>query len=68
MSAIKRKALNHFKIVFDQFLFLVSFFLLLLIKLINLFKVIRFNHIDRGRIGGYYPMEFYRIENKKKKT
>lgn len=67
MSAIKRKALNHFKIVFDQFLFLVSFFLLLLIKLINLFKVIRFNHIDRGRIGGYYPMEFYRIENKKKK-
>ena len=68
MHIIKRKVLNLLKIIFDQFLFLISFFLILLIKLINAFKVIRFNVIDRGRIGGFYPIEFYRIENKDKKN
>ena len=68
MHTIKRKVFNFFKIIFDQFLFLISFFLILLIKLINPFKVIRFNVIDRGRIGGFYPIEFYRIENKDKKN
>ena len=68
MFIIKRKVLNLIKIIFDQFLFLISFFLILLIKLINPLKVIRFNIIDRGRIGGFYPIEFYRIENKNKKN
>ena len=68
MRTIKRKVLNLLKIIFDQFLFVVSFFLILVIKLINYFKILRFNFIDRGRIGGFYPIEFYRIENKNNKN
>ena len=60
---IKKKIKNLYLILFDKFFWPVSFFLLLFIKLLNFVVTIRFNYIDRGRIGGYYPIEFYRVQN-----
>tara|TARA_B100001059_G_scaffold234246_1_gene276304 strand:- start:4609 stop:5811 length:1203 start_codon:yes stop_codon:yes gene_type:complete len=60
---IKKKIKNLYLIIFDKFFWPVSFTLLLLLKFLNIFIIIRFNYIDRGRVGGYYPIEFYRVEN-----
>ncbi len=62
------KIFNVIKKIKDFFYSIFSVFCLIFIKLLNVFIIIRFNYIDRGRIGGFYPVEFYRIKKRNSKT